>query len=279
MQKITANIILDSISEDGVRLTTLHLHYPRYILSEVDTHRMLSKNSRSSRARPVNSVMKEVYDDPFIPSHWTAYQKGMQGQEITDPKAIEFYTDFITSLGKNIVDAIELFNEDCDAKGIPRLHKQVLNRYIENFASTDTIISGTDWKNFFNLRISGKTEPHFKELAEAMQKAMDESTPKVLSVGDYHLPYITSEELEQNSLAACKLASVARCARVSYAPFGSTEPDFKKDLELGRTLLKDKHMSAFEHVATPLYYGTQRVSNFRGWKQYRQEVDDFSREV
>lgn len=279
MQKITAKVILDSISEDGIRLITLHLHYPRYILSEVDTHRMLSKNSRSSRARPVNSVMREVYDDPFIPSHWTAYQKGMQGQEITDPKAIEFYTDFITSLGKNIVDAIELFNENCDAKGIPRLHKQVLNRYIENFASTDTIISGTDWKNFFNLRISSKTEPHFKELAEAMRKAMDESTPKVVPIGNYHLPYITSEELEQNSLADCKLASVARCARVSYAPFGSTEPDFKKDLELGKTLLKDRHMSAFEHIATPLFYGTQRVSNFRGWKQYRQEVDDFSREV
>lgn len=279
MQKITAKVILDSISEEGVRLTTLHLHYPRYILPEVDTHRMLSKNSRSSRARPVNSVMREVYDNPFIPSHWTAYQKGMQGQEITDPKAIEFYTNFITSLGKNIVDAIELFNENCDAKGIPRLHKQVLNRYIENFASTDTIISGTDWNNFFTLRISDKAEPHIKELAEAMHKAMDESTPKVLSVGDYHLPYITSEELEHNSLADCKLASVARCARVSYAPFGSTEPDFKKDLELGRTLLKDKHMSAFEHIATPLFYGTERVSNFRGWKQFRQEVDYFSREV
>lgn len=279
MQKITANIILDSVSEKGVRLTTLHLHYPRYILSEVDTHRMLSKNSRSSRARPVNSVMREVYDNPFIPSHWTAYQKGMQGQEITDPKAIEIYSNFITSLGREIVDRISEFNEYCANKGIPCLHKQVLNRYIENFASTDTIISGTDWNNFFTLRISSKTEPHFKELAEAIRDAMIKSTPKVLSVGDYHLPYITSEELEQNSLADCKLASVARCARVSYAPFGSTEPDFKKDLELGRTLLKDKHMSAFEHIATPLFYGTERVSNFRGWKQFRQEVDYFSREV
>lgn len=279
MQKITAKVILDSISEDGVRLTTLHLHYPRYILSEVDTHRMLSKNSRSSRARPINSVMREVYDDPFIPSHWTAYQKGMQGQEITDPKAIEFYTDFITSLGQNIVGAIELFNKNCDAKGIPRLHKQVLNRYIENFASTDTIISGTDWKNFFNLRISGKTEPHFKELAEAMQKAMAESVPQLVVVGDYHLPYITADELYSHTMAQCKLASVARCARVSYAPFGSNEPDFDKDLELGKTLLQDKHMSAFEHVATPLLHASERTSNFRGWKQFRQEVDDFSREV
>lgn len=279
MQKITAKVILDSISEDGVRLTTLHLHYPRYILPEVDTHRMLSKNSRSSRARPVNSVMREVYDNPFIPSHWTAYQKGMQGQEITDPKAIEFYTDFITSLGKNIVDAIELFNENCDAKGIPRLHKQVLNRYIENFASTDTIISGTDWKNFFNLRVSNKTEPHFKELAEAMQKAMAESVPQLVVVGGYHLPYITADELYSHTMDQCKLASVARCARVSYAPFGSNEPDFDKDLELGKTLLQDKHMSAFEHVATPLLCASERVSNFHGWKQYRQEVDDFSREV
>lgn len=279
MQKITAKVILDSISEDGVRLTTLHLHYPRYILPEIDTHRMLSKNSRSSRARPVNSVMKEVYDDPFIPSHWTAYQKGMQGQEITDPKAIEFYTDFITSLGKNIVDAIELFNENCDAKGIPRLHKQILNRYIENFASTDTIISGTDWKNFFDLRISDKAEPHIRELAEAMQKAMIESVPQLIVMGDYHLPYINADELYSHTITQCKLASVARCARVSYAPFGSNEPDFDKDLELGKTLLKDKHMSAFEHIATPLLYASERTSNFRGWKQYRQEVDYFSREV
>ena len=120
----------------------------------------------------------------------------MQGKEITDPEAIKFYTNFITSLGKNIVDAIELFNETCDIKGIPRLHKQILNRYIENFASTDTIISGTDWKNFFNLRISDKAEPHIKELAEAMQKAMAESTPKVVTIGDYHLPYITEDEIE-----------------------------------------------------------------------------------
>ena len=279
MQKITAKIILDSISEDGVRLTTFHLHDPRYILPEIDTHRMLSKNSRSSRARPINSVMKEVYDDPFIPSHWTAYQKGMQGKEITDPEAIEFYTNFITSLGKNIVDAIELFNETCDIKGIPRLHKQILNRYIENFASTDTIISGTDWKNFFNLRISDKAEPHIKELAEAMQKAMAESTPKVVTIGDYHLPYITEDEIEHHFMTECKFASVARCARVSYAPFGSNEPDFDKDLELGKTLLQDKHMSAFEHIATPLLCASERTSNFRGWKQYRQEVDYFSREV
>lgn len=278
MQKITAKVILDSISEEGVRLTTLHLHYPRYILPEIDTHRMLSKNSRSSRARPVNSVMREVYDNPFIPSHWTAYQKGMQGQEITDPKAIEIYSDFVASLGKDIVDRIGLFNEFCDKQGIPRLHKQILNRYIENFASTDTIISGTDWKNFFDLRISDKAEPHIRELAEAMQKAMAESVPQVIVVGDYHLPYITADELYNHTMTQCKLASVARCARVSYAPFGSSEPDFDKDLELGKTLLQDKHMSAFEHIATPLINSFGRTSNFRGWKQFRQEVDDFSRE-
>lgn len=278
MQKITAKVILDSISEDGVRLTTLHLHYPRYILPEIDTHRMLSKNSRSSRARPINSVMKEVYDDPFIPSHWTAYQKGMQGEEITNPKAIEAYSNFVATLGRDIVDRIELFNEYCDKEGIPRLHKQVLNRYIENFASTDTIISGTDWENFFNLRISDKAEPHIRELAEAMKKAMLESTPKVVALGDYHLPYISKEELDNHFMTECKFASVARCARVSYAPFGSTTPDFDKDLELGRTLLQNKHMSAFEHVATPLLHRSERTSNFRGWKQFRQEVDSFSRE-
>ena len=41
---IKATIIADSINTKGDRLVTYELEYPRMILSEANTHRMLSKN-------------------------------------------------------------------------------------------------------------------------------------------------------------------------------------------------------------------------------------------
>jgi thymidylate synthase ThyX len=69
---ITAKVICDSISEQGVRLTTFEIEYPRFIHSEVMTHRNLSKNSSSSRAIPVSKMLehtksinlKPIYDGP-----------------------------------------------------------------------------------------------------------------------------------------------------------------------------------------------------------------------
>jgi len=37
---IFAEVVADSISEHGDRLTTFRLHYPRLILAELNTHRM-----------------------------------------------------------------------------------------------------------------------------------------------------------------------------------------------------------------------------------------------
>jgi len=45
--KINAEIILDSVNEYGVRLTSFILTYPRFILAELNTHRMLSRNTAS----------------------------------------------------------------------------------------------------------------------------------------------------------------------------------------------------------------------------------------
>ena len=67
---IKANIILDSISPDGVRLTTLELIYPRFIHSEFMTHRMFSRNASSSRAIPVQKMIDRIRNDPAMPIHW-----------------------------------------------------------------------------------------------------------------------------------------------------------------------------------------------------------------
>ena len=54
---ITAKVVCDSINEQGVRLTTFEIEYPRIVMSEFNTHRSVSKNSSSSRAIPVSKML------------------------------------------------------------------------------------------------------------------------------------------------------------------------------------------------------------------------------
>lgn len=62
-----AEIIADSKNEFGNRITTFIITFPRIILAEFNTHRMLSRNSASSRAIPFEKMLRSVEDFPFIP--------------------------------------------------------------------------------------------------------------------------------------------------------------------------------------------------------------------
>ncbi|WP_426504414.1 hypothetical protein ACPPVO_43575 [Dactylosporangium sp. McL0621] len=79
---IRATVVADSVSPAGDRLTTLEVTFPRCILAEVNTHRVFSRNSASSRAVPVRKMLEQVKTDPFVPIRWRAAQAGMQGGEI-----------------------------------------------------------------------------------------------------------------------------------------------------------------------------------------------------
>jgi hypothetical protein len=70
MKKINAEIIADSIDYRGNRITTMLLTFPRFILAELNTHRMFSRNSASSRAIPFEKMVKMVEEDPFISIAW-----------------------------------------------------------------------------------------------------------------------------------------------------------------------------------------------------------------
>ncbi len=63
--EIKAQIVADSNNEFGNRLTTFVVTFPRYILAELNTHRMFSRNSASSRAIPFNKMVKSVEDNPY----------------------------------------------------------------------------------------------------------------------------------------------------------------------------------------------------------------------
>ena len=68
--KISATIVADSLSPQEDRLTSVLVTFPRIILSEINTHRMLSKNTSSSRAIPFKKMVEAVKNDPFIPIAW-----------------------------------------------------------------------------------------------------------------------------------------------------------------------------------------------------------------
>ena len=68
--KISAEVVADSIDPRGNRLTSVLVVMPRIIIAEINTHRMLSKNTSSSRAIPFKKMVEAVVNDPFTPIAW-----------------------------------------------------------------------------------------------------------------------------------------------------------------------------------------------------------------
>lgn len=278
-----AKIIADSISPDGVRLTTIQATFPRFILSELNTHRVLSRNSASSRAIPVEKRIAAIEADPFVPESFGRNQKGMQASETLDGRdAAAAYLCWSDAMQDALKHARRL-----SQLGV---HKQLANRLLEPFAWHTAILTGTEWSNFFALRCHPDAQPEFRHVAEMMREAMLLSPPKPVPYGAWHLPLINDADIKemQHSVGEmlmerwCKI-SVARCARVSYLTHdGRRDP--QEDLKLYERLVASGHLSPLEHVARPLE-GTDlegRVAeegaentfcgNFRGWKQYRKLV-------
>lgn len=288
---IYAKVVADSISEvSDVRLTTLELHYPRFIHSEFMTHRMFSRNASSSRAIPVAKMIEQVKNYPAMPIHWGKNQPGMQAKEEckaaidigswdTGPDWHQNYQVWAMAAEECIYYA-RLFTD-------AGYHKQIVNRLLEPFQFITVVVTATEWDNFFKLRMHPDAQPEIQELARCMKKAMTVSEPYRLEPGQYHTPYVgNGYSLPEGdfsiipSLEDNIKCSVARCARVSYLNHDKSEPAAEKDKVLHDDLLSAGHMSPFEHVATPMrvcegvthtdnddYYWS---GNFREWAQYRQ---------
>ena len=269
---IKAQVIADSISPEGVRLTTMQLRYPRFIHAEFMTHRQFSRNASSSRAIPVTKLVEDVVNDPVYPSFWGANQKGMQASEecsapveINHPMAREQAWD--VARGHAIMYAKAFANAG--------YHKQIVNRLLEPFSHINVVCTATEWTNFFALRDHSDAQPEIRQLAKEMRDRMEWSLPQELDYCEWHLPYVTDLEREEDQIAI--KCSVARCARVSYLTYEQKKPNIEDDLKLYDRLLGAQpiHASPSEHQARPLanYDYKHRVEgNFRGWAQYRKMI-------
>ena len=161
-KKISAEIVADSTSPQGHRITTFLLTYPRFIHGELMTHRLFSRNSASSRAIPFNKMLQMVEKDPFIPIAWQKDHKGMQGTEyITNPDHINFrIAQWINASKKAITSAEELNGsitkktswDDIGEDVSEGITKQLVNRLLEPFMWHTVLVTATEYDNFFDLR-------------------------------------------------------------------------------------------------------------------------------
>lgn len=289
-KKISARIIADSLNEHGNRLTTFILTFPRIVLAEFNTHRMISKNSASSRAIPFEKMLKMVQEDPFIPIKWMKEHKGMQGAEYFEDDAA------LKLMWLKARDEAIRHAEFLNMKG---LTKQLCNRLLEPFLYHKAIITGTEWENFFALRAHNDAEIHIQELAYRMLDEYNAHTPMQLKAGEWHIPFgdkidvqrmIDGEAFsnEHDGFAfglsgdieyyiekfKVKIAT-ARCARVSYLNFEGKD-DYEADIKLHDRLISSGHFSPTEHCAMAMD-NSEWYGNFRGWKQYRKFLNNENR--
>ena len=147
-KKINAQIIADSINPQGDRITTYLLTYPRFIHSELMTHRVFSRNSASSRAIPFKKMVKMVEEDPFIPIAWQKDHKGMQGSEYAQYPDTEDFKVIWLEARDNAIKSAQLAQT-----GRVKLTKQLCNRLLEPFMWHTVLVTATEWENFFELRM------------------------------------------------------------------------------------------------------------------------------
>jgi thymidylate synthase ThyX len=266
---IKAKVVADSVVSNAPRLTTMVLTYPRYIHAQFMTHRVFSRNASSSRAIPTQRIIDAVTTDPVVPLNWRENKKGMQGGEIFTADREEA----AEVVWQRAMEAAIKAAEELMALGA---HKQLVNRILEPFAHITVVVSSTKWENFFRLRThAAGAQDEIDALATAMREAMDASVPRQLEAGEWHLPFVSIDEIESLDGEAAVRSSVARCARVSYNRHDGVAPTREDDDTLYNTLLTSKHYSPFEHQALPSFGVAEHLrGNFgRGWIQYRKTLD------
>ena len=290
MTKISATIVADSINEQGDRLTSVLVTMPRIILSEMNTHRMLSKNTSSSRAIPFNKMVESVQDNPFIPIAWQEDHKGMQGVKYLETGfSMQAHQEWLIARDYAISIATQMNKSTY-------VTKQLCNRLLEPFMWTTMLITGpkSGWDNFFHLRCpsyelgikdqstyfkskkdyqeflklngfnyqisdenwkflnQGQAEIHMMALAECVWDAYNESTPKQLKAGEWHIPFVDKivELYHDLTLEEQVKVSVGMAANTSYTIVGDGSIiTLEKANRIHDKCKELNHSSVFEHCA------------------------------
>lgn len=266
--------------DEGDRIVTIVARFPRCILAEVNTHRVFSRNSASSRARSMKQTIHDIMSDTFVPL-FTKNKKGMSGDFLSfDDRnnAIDVWNDardsaVYSSLRLLLGDLMpmdhsiqeialdyekllnvyydQVYNAEIPDSMAISVHKQNANRVLEPFMWHESIITSTYWKNFLELRTNlDNAQPEIVALALLVKAALEDSVPVERWV---HAPFVDDDDIPENyssfeNIKDTVLLSATECAQISYKDKSNASKS-TASVGLGERLLKSKHLSPFEHVA------------------------------
>lgn len=297
---ISVKIIADSIAyATENRITTFELEYPRFIHSELMTHRVFSRNAASSRAIPVAKQIEQVRNNPAMPIHWGKNQAGMQAKEEASGWVLKF--------GRGLWRA-GAYLASYVASGMNKLgfHKQIVNRILEPFVFMKVVVTATEFDNWFWLRCHEDAQPEIRELARQMWDEYSKRIPVVLEKGEWHLPYYEGgyrlkDGRNEHTLEQAIKISASCCAQVSFRALDDSVDKAERIYDRLVTSVP-VHASPFEHQASPIMftsigdyahedvneplvpstwqYGITHCDrneefwsgNFKGWIQHRQLI-------
>ena len=277
----TAKILADSINGTGSRLTTFEIEVPKYMVAQLNTHRAISRNYESSRAKPFWRVLEQVINDPYVPKRFGKPSRGMQPAGYFEgEERLDLIEKWGASLGLAMLSALQVGyrgasdadfylanyhlreaiqyggNLDWFKANPPLVAKETLNRLLEPYMKVKGVISATEWDNFIHLRANSDAQDDINELATQIKSLLADSDPTFVAVGEWHLPNLGTDKDEV----------VENIARVSYGNHRSLST--RPVGTLYRDLQDGGHWSPFEHVAMVLGNGK---SNFdSSWTQLRQ---------
>jgi hypothetical protein len=301
---ISATMLKDSINKKGNRFRSYELTFPRFILAELNTHCMLEKNTASSRAIPVESMLKLIEESPAMPVSWGMNNPGMVSRELLSEEATELAKSVWLESAKS---AVSFSRKLGDKNGI-NVHKQIANRTTEAYQMSKTVFSGTEFSNLFWLRNHPDAQPEFQELARVMFECGELSVPTLLKPGEWHLPYVKLLDGKYYSgdtevdLETAKKISASCCAQVSYRKLNDSIEQAQKvfDMLNLESDTQPAHASPICHQGTPMqetdiccnvnlpeniYTWEKGITHVRrdfslwsgklkGWVQYRQLFDN-----
>jgi thymidylate synthase ThyX len=240
---------------NGSPLITWELLYPRYIHSELMTHRVFSRNAASSRATPVTVLCDEVASNPVFFGEVGLNERGMVATKKAPREVVNRFRSEWEDLGRHVAETVRHWAQDY------RLSKQVANRALEPWLPIRAIVTATDLDNFFELRLSPDAQPEMQDLAHAMLQSAGQAD---VCEAKLHLPY--EDFFDEENLSDTITRCVAACARVSVGRHDGKQTTVEEDEALVKQLLKNGHMTPFEHIAA---YEEGRYANFENWVSLR----------
>ena len=314
---ITVRVIADSQSfYDGSRILSYECDYHRYIHAEFMTHREFSRNTMSSRAVPVETMIKHIQTMPAVPIHWGENQRGMQAAKEVDEQKMNEAKNLWIAASNDAIEYATKFH-------ILKIHKQIANRGLEPYQMIKPLVTSTSYHNWFNLRNHPDAQPEIKALAECMLLAYQISKPEVLYADEWHTPYVCHERdslgtllyyvwIEKDGIPAKQYltkeqAQQISCSCAAQTSYRKHDTSLEKAIDIFNKLVNSDpvHASAFEHVASPMQIfkekdtgtnlrniqaafptGVTSIStknenefysgNFKNWIQYRQLIPNNS---